>query len=141
MLIWSYIGIATALVCFLMPLGDALVAKNRIRAKLAAIIFITAVLLCLTAILYPNMSDSIFNSSATEVVALKSSDHLVQVVLYQEKDTGKYFLLGHNDTNLLQPTYRHYLDTEEAEGYITQYESLSLVKDNLVNNINKIVNP
>ena len=52
-----------------------------------------------------------------------------------------YYLLGQNDTNLLHPTYRHYLDTEEAEGYITQYESLSLVKDNLVNDINKIVNP
>ena len=141
MLIWSCIGIATALICFLMPLGAALVTKNRIRAKIAAIIFVTALLLFLTAVFYPDMSDSIFNSSSTEVVALKSSDHLVEVVLYQEKDTGKYYLLGSNNTNLLHPTYRHYLDTEEAEGYITQYESLSLVKDNLVNDINKIVNP
>ena len=141
MLIWSYIGIATALVCFLMPFGDALFAKKSKRAKIAAIIFVATLLLFLTAVFYPDMSDSIFNSSSTEVIALKSSDHLVEVVLYQEKDTGKYFLLGHNDTNLLQPTSRHYLDTEEAESYITQYESLSLVKDNLVNDINKIVNP
>ena len=141
MLIWSYIGIVTALICFLIPFGDVLFAKESRRAKVAAIIFVTALLLFVTAVFYPDMSDSIFNSSSTEVISLKSSDHLVEVVLYQEKDTGKYYLLGQNDTNLVHPTYRHYLDTEEAESYITQYESLSLVKDNLVNDINKIVNP
>lgn len=141
MLIWSYIGVATALICFLMPLGNTLFTKESKRAKIAAIIFIAALLLFATAVFYPDMSDSIFNSSSTKVIALRSSDHLVEVVLYQEKDTGKYYLLGQNDTNLVHPTYRHYLDTEEAESYIAQYESLSLVKDNLVNNINQIVNP
>ena len=44
--------------------------------------------------------------------------------LFQERDTGKYFVLLENPWNPFEATYREYVDAEVAEEYIEKYNEL-----------------
>lgn len=139
MTVWSYIGVVSGLICFLMPLGNAMDSENKKHARFAAMFFIMALILFLASVFWPNMSDSLFNPSSEKIFTLQSSNHQTEVTIYQE-DTGKYYLLGVNETNLLKPLYRHYLDSTEAKTYIEKYNVITTSKDELVVNIDKIIN-
>lgn len=133
MVIWSYIGVISAL---------ALPSKKFQGRKMQNCLIVVAALafiLFAAAVIWPTSADNMLYAESKSVFTLTRSDHMVNVALMQEAESGKYYIVAHNDTNLLVPTYREYLSDDAAEAYISQYEALTAAQDELVNILDKIV--
>lgn len=140
MLIWSYIGVISALALLFCAL--ALPSKKFQGRKMQNGLIVVAALafiLFTAAVIWPTSADNMLYTESKSVFTLTRSDHMVNVALMQETDSGKYYIVAHNDTNLIVPTYREYLSDDAAEAYISQYEALTAAQDELVNTLDKIV--
>ena len=140
MTIWSYIGVISAMLCIFCAI--ALPAKRFQGKKMQnclAVVAILAFILFATAVIWPTSADNMLYSESKSIFSLTRSDRMVNVVLMQEVDSGKYYIVAHNDTNLLVPTYREYLSDDAAKAYIAQYQALTASQDELVNIMDKIV--
>ena len=75
-----------------------------------AILIVLAIIL---SILIPTSCKNRLTKNAYYVTTLDD-----KITIYQDCDTGEYFRLRDSDWNLLNPHYRQYIDTEEAEDLI-----------------------
>lgn len=134
MTIWSYIGVISAMLCLFCAM--ALPAKKFQGRKMQNFLIVVAILafiLFSAAVIWPTSADNMLYSESKSIFSLTRSDRMVNVALMQETDSGKYYIVAHNETNLLVPTYREYLSDDAAEAYIAQYEALTTAQDELVN--------
>jgi hypothetical protein len=70
------------------------------------------------------MLKSAIVTDATYVATIYATANSEEKGLFQERDTGKYFVMVEDNLDPWNATYREYVDTEVAEKYIEKYNEL-----------------
>ena len=86
------------------------------------------VILCMLIVVAIGSAFLLFRSAvvtdANQVATIYATANSEKKGLFQEIDTGKYFVMLEDPWNPWNATYREYIDAEVAEEYVTKYNEL-----------------